>query len=88
MATENGSGVTITGMEGYAKKLEKLKTTDPELARMLTDAIRRAIRGVRDELAKEAKSGLKMESDPRQAVRAIRHTVYRRLFGGNVNILQ
>ena len=88
METENGSGMTITGMEGYAKKLDKLKTTDPELARMLTDAIRRAIRGVRDELAKEAKSGLKMESDPRQAVRAIRHTVYRRLFGGNVNILQ
>ena len=78
----------ITGMEGYARKLDKLKTSDPELAKMLQDAIRQAIKGVRSELSKNAKSGLKMESDPRMAVRAIRSSVYRRIFGGNVNILQ
>ena len=78
----------ITGMEGYARKLDKLKTTDPELAKMLQGAILQALRNVRKELSKNAKTGLQMESDPRQAVRAIRHTVYRRIFGGNVNILQ
>lgn len=77
----------ITGMEGYARKLDKLKTSDPELAKMLQDAIRQALKGVRNELSKNAKSGLQMNSDPRQAVKAIRHTVYRRIFGGNVNIL-
>jgi hypothetical protein len=81
------SGI-ITGMEGYARKLDKLKTSDPELAKMLQDAIRQALKTVRNELSKNAKTGLQMESDPRQAVRAIRHSVYRRIFGGNVNILQ
>ena len=81
------SGI-ITGMEGYARKLDKLKTSDPELAKMLQDAIRQALKAVRNELSKNAKTGLQMESDPRQAVRAIRHSVYRRIFGGNVNILQ
>ena len=78
----------ITGMEGYARKLDKLKTSDPELAKMLQDAIRQAMKVVRAELSKNAKTGLKMESDPRMAVRAIRSSVYRRIFGGNVNILQ
>ena len=81
------SGI-ITGMEGYARKLDKLKTSDPELAKMLQDAIRQMLKGVRSELSKNARSGLRMESDPRQAVRAIRSSVYRRIFGGNVNILQ
>lgn len=78
----------ITGMEGFARKLDKLKTSDPELAKMLQDAIRKMMRDVRNELSRNAKTGLQMESDPRQAVKAIRHTVYRRIFGGNVNILQ
>lgn len=86
--TTQESGMTTIGFEGYIRKLEKLKTNDPVLAKMLEDAIRNAIRGVRNELSKDAKSGLQMMSDPRQAVRAIRHTVYRRIFGGNVNILQ
>ena len=80
------SGI-VTGMEGYARKLDKLKTSDPELAKMLQDAIRQALKTVRDELSKNAKKGLQMESDPRHAVKAIRHSVYRRIFGGNVNIL-
>ena len=81
------SGI-VTGMEGYARKLDKLKTSDPELAKMLNDAIRLMLKNVRNELSKNAKTGLQMESDPRQAVKAIRHSVYRRIFGGNVNILQ
>ena len=81
------SGAVMIGMEGYVRKLEKLKTSDPVLAKMLEDAIRQMVKDVRSELVGKAKSGLQMESDPRNAVRAIRSTVYKRIFGANVNLL-
>ena len=83
----NNKGVTTIGLGALVRKFEKLKTSDPELARMLNAEIRKMLREVRNELSGDAQVGLRMESDPRQAYRAIRHSVYRRIFGGNVNIL-
>jgi hypothetical protein len=41
----------------------------------------------RANLRKDAASGLRMESDPRHAYKAVRYAVYKRLLGGQVNIL-
>lgn len=88
MAVEvNNGGVTTIGLGALVRKFERLKTSDPELARMLTAEIKKMLREVRNELSRDAQTGLQMNSDPRQAYRAIRHSVYRRIFGGNVNLL-
>ena len=81
------NGAVIVGLGDMVKKFERLSTTDPMTAKMLHDEIRGILKYVRDELVKDAKIGLDMKSDPRQAVRAVKHTVYKKILGGNVNIL-
>lgn len=77
--------------EGFAqlrKKIEALQTEDPAMKKALQKIIRTMLIGVRGNLMRDAKSGLQMDSDPRSAYKAIRTAVYRRIFGGQVNILQ
>lgn len=81
------SGVVTVGLEEQVKKFERLSTTDPELARLLRDEIRDKLRAARGRLAASAASGLAMKSDPRHASRAVLFTVYKKIFGGNLNIL-
>lgn len=79
--------VTITGIDELEKKLTRLRTDDPTFEKRLRGAIREILMEARKELSKNAKTGLQMESDPRHAYRAVRSSVYKRLFGGQVNIL-
>lgn len=77
--------------EGFAqlvKKIEALQSEDPAMKKHLQRIIRTMLMGVRSNLMKDAKSGLQMDSDPRSAYKAIRTAVYRRILGGQVNILQ
>ena len=46
------------------------------------------LKQARDELSRKAENGLGMKSDPRHAYKAVRYAVYKRIFGGQVNILQ
>ena len=81
-------GIVTIGLEDQVKKIEKLRTSDPTMAKLLNAEIRTMLRKVRDALSKQAKTGLQMNSDTRQAYKAVQHMVYKRIFGGNVNILQ
>lgn len=77
--------------EGFAqlrKKIEALQTEDPAMKKALQRIIRTMLMSVRSNLMKTAQSGLQMESDQRGAYKAIRTAVYRRILGGQVNILQ
>lgn len=47
--------------------------------------IRKEIKAARGRVAKDVHDNL--TSDPRKAYRAVRHTVYKHVFGGNLNIL-
>ena len=80
--------IEISGLEERIKQLQELKTTNPAMEQRIRKVIREVIRKVRNTLTREAKSGLGMSEDPRQAYKAVRSAVYRRLFGGQVNILQ
>lgn len=78
-------------IEGFKEKQEQLKhlmTTDPTMRKRLQGCIRKILREVAKILQDNAQSGLGMESDPRKAYKAVRSAVYKRLIGGNVNILQ
>lgn len=80
--------IEITGLEERLKKMGELETKNPIMKKRINEVIRQVLRAVRKALQGDARSGLQMESDPRQAYKAVRMAVYRRIFGGQVNILQ
>lgn len=79
--------IEITGLSEFEKKLAQLKTDNPGFERRLRGVIRKVLGKARANLRKDAASGLRMDSDPRHAYKAVRFAVYKRLFGGQVNIL-
>lgn len=86
MATNNGT-ITITGIDELEKKLTQMRTEDPTFEKRLRGAIREILKEARKALSDDAKTNLQIKSDPRSAYKAVRSSVYKRLFGGQVNIL-
>jgi len=84
---DNGT-IEVTGLEERIKKMGELSTKNPEMRKRINEVIRQTLAKVRKSLQGDARSGLQMQSDPRNAYKAVRMAVYRRLFGGQVNILQ
>lgn len=88
MADIKNGAVTISGLDAIDKKLAQLKTDSHGFEKRLRDAIRKILGKARANLQNDAASGLRMDSDPRKAYKAVRFAVYKRIFGGQVNILQ
>lgn len=84
---DNGT-IEVTGLEERIKKFGELSTKNPEMRKRINEVIRQTLSQVRKSLQGDARSGLQMQIDPRNAYKAVRMAVYRRLFGGQVNIMQ
>ena len=67
------------------KVLEAALSTNPKTQKALQKLIRKALMDVRPELVSAARGA--MDSDPRGAAQGIRTSVYKKILGGNVNIL-
>ena len=67
------------------KVLEAALSTNPKTQKALQKLIRQALKEVRPELVSAARGA--MGSDPRGAAQGIRLSVYKKILGGNVNIL-
>ena len=67
------------------KVLEAALSTNPKTQKALQKLIRQALMDVRPELVSAARNA--MDSDPRGAAQGIRLSVYKKILGGNVNIL-
>jgi len=80
--------IEMKGLSEFERKLQQLKTDNPGFEKRLRDVIRKVLGHARANLRKDAASGLQMQSDPRHAYKAVRFAVYKRLFGGQLNILQ
>ena len=65
--------------------LEQALSTNPKTQKALQKLIRKALMDVRPELVSAARGA--MGSDPRGAAQGIRLSVYKKILGGNVNIL-
>ena len=87
MADIKNGAVTITGLDEFEKKLAQLKTDSPGFEKRLRGVIRKILGEARANLRKDAASGLDMQTDPRHAYKAIRFAVYKKILGGQVNIL-
>lgn len=88
MADIKNGAITITGLDAFDMKLAQLKTDSPGFEKRLREVIRKILGHARANLRKDAASGLNMESDPRHAYKAVRFAVYKKILGGQVNILQ
>lgn len=83
---QNGS-VTISGLDAFEKKIKELETTNPGFEKRLRGVIRKVLGEVRAKMQRSAQNDLQMQSDPRKAYKAVRYAVYKRVLGGQVNIL-
>jgi len=84
--------VEVEGMEELRERLERLRTTHPEMKADLKKIMRVVIKQARKDLLKISKSEVgsgyaNSQGDQRKAYRAIKSMVYKRIFGGNVNIM-
>jgi len=76
----------VDGLVEQKKELEALLMSNPAMEKKVQKIIRKVLAAVRSSMSKEAKSVIK--SDPRQAYKAVKSTVYRQILGGSVSILQ
>lgn len=65
------------------QNLRAAMSTDPKMRKVIQQHIREALFAARRQVMSRAP----LDSDPRQAVRSIRTTVYEEILGGNINIL-
>lgn len=82
----------VEGIVDIEKRLMRLQTKHPNMERDMKRIMQTVIRDARKELLKDAKGEIgsgfpNSDGDPRQAYRAIKSMVYKRIFGGNVNII-
>lgn len=75
------------GLNELTKKLDAMLSTDREMEKAVRGIISDVLKAVRAQLSSNASAGLQMKSDPHEAKRAIKTTVYRQILGGNVSIL-
>ena len=78
--------IIVTGIEQYQEALKKMQTDNPRTKKELQDIIRRCINKARKNVVKDAQDVLK-DNDPRHAYKAVRHSVYKQIFGAQINIL-
>lgn len=76
----------VTGLEELSKKLDALLTSNPHMEKKIQKIIGKALRRAEKKMEDYVDSSV-LKSDPRSAAKAIRYTVYRRILGGNLNIL-
>lgn len=82
----NGGGVEIIGDSDTLEAFGHIMTNDPDMASIFKKYIRDVLKEARKKLSKDVKSYLK--EDPRKASMAVKFSVYKTLFGGNLSILQ
>lgn len=75
----------VEGFVEQRKELDRLLMSNPAMEKKVQGLIRKVLSAVKKNLGQAAKE--KMKSDPRHAYKAIRTAVYKRILGGNVNIL-
>ena len=83
--TAGGGAVEVVGVDNVSAIVNSLLTTNPEMDRLVHKLINVATRDARNRVSKDIAGAI--GNDPRKAARAVRHTVYKALFGSNISIL-
>lgn len=83
---DNGGPVQVFGVDANLEAFGHIMTTDPMMASIFRKNIKNVLKEARKKLSKDAKNY--MDSDPRRAAQAVKYSVYKTMFGGNLSILQ
>lgn len=78
--------IEIQGLEETLERFNSLLTTNPKMEKQLKEIIRKVLKDAAKDTRLDAKKMLG-NRDPRQAYRAVKHVVYKSIFGGNINIV-
>lgn len=79
--------IQLTGFAESQRQLDRLLASDPDMEKKVRKIVRTVLMDARSRLSAQAVAGLQMQSDPREAYRAVRSSVYKQLIGGQLNIL-
>lgn len=85
MSVQKTNNFQFDGFVEQKKRLESLMLTNPGMKKSIDAIVRRVLMDYKDKFSARARSV--MGRDPRDAASAVRMTVYKRILGGNVNIL-
>ena len=77
----------VDGIVRQKEELERLMMSNPAMEKKVQGLIRKVLMVARRQISDAAHQGGVMKSDPRQAYKAVKSAVYRRILGGNVSIL-
>ena len=77
--------VEINADEAIAQ-FDAILLSDKDFAKEVKKIIRKELSKARNEISKDTKEVI--DYDPRQAYRAVRRVIYKRVLGGNINILR
>lgn len=87
MADESNGVVSIENYDVNARKLEHLLTSDPDFAKAYRALIRKSLQAARRKISSDIKFSNAIKKDPRAAYKAVKTSVYKSIFGGNISIL-
>lgn len=77
--------IEVDGFVKQQKALDRLMMSNPDVVKRVQGLIREVLVDARKNLGEDAKKA--MESDPRNAYKAVKTAVYKRILGGSVSIL-
>ena len=77
----------VDGIVRQKQELERLLISNPEMEKKVQGLIRKVLLQARKQISFAAYQIDVMESSPRQAYKAVKHSIYKRILGGNVSIL-
>jgi hypothetical protein len=75
----------VDGIVRQKQELENLLMSNPAMEKRVQGLIRQVILAARRQVSNSIRGDIK--SDPRQAYKAVKSAVYRRILGGNISIL-
>ena len=82
---EQNGDIQVSGFIEKQAVFEHLLTSDPGFDGNFRKVIKQVLKEARSRISQDAKDYI--QNDPRKAYRAVKHTVYKQIFGGNVSIL-
>lgn len=75
------------GLIKQSEAIEKLLASDADMEKKMRSIIGRAMKRISKEVSSQVKTEAKMKSDPREAYKAVKYQVYKKVLGANISIL-
>ena len=76
----------VEGLQEQMQQLDALLASNPDMEKRMQKVIGKVLAKARKKMRDEIKGD--MPNDPRDAYKAVKKSVYRRILGGNISILQ